>query len=123
MNTADRSLAMIDYALRRRFAFYNIEPAFDSAGFQDLVDASSNGKFATLIKRVKELNEVIASDESLGDGFRIGHSYFCTKKEITDDWLETVVKFELLPMLNEYWFDEKSKREDWGKRLCDALND
>jgi len=123
MNTADRSLAMIDYALRRRFAFYEIEPAFDSEGFQSIVERSDHMKFSALVDRVKELNEVISKDESLGDGFRIGHSYFCTDEEITDDWLVSVVKFELIPLLNEYWFDEKSKIEDWTRKLRGALND
>lgn len=123
MNTADRSLAMIDYALRRRFAFYEIEPAFDSDGFQAIVEHSNNNKFAKLIERVKELNEAISRDESLGDGFRIGHSYFCTDGEVTDEWLSSIIKFELLPLLNEYWFDEKSKIEDWTRKLRGTLND
>ena len=123
MNTADRSLAMIDYALRRRFAFYEMEPAFDSTGFQAIVELSGNIKLSKLIKRVKDLNELISKDESLGDGFRIGHSYFCTDSEITDIWLTSVVNFEILPLLSEYWFDEKSKVEDWTRRLRGALND
>jgi len=121
MNTADKSLAMIDYALRRRFVFFDIEPAFDSSGFQTIIENSNNNQFVTLINRVKQLNEAISRDESLGDGFRIGHSYFCTNKEITNDWLASVVNFEILPLLNEYWFDEKSKIEDWTARLRGAL--
>jgi 5-methylcytosine-specific restriction protein B len=123
MNTADRSLALIDYALRRRFAFYEMEPAFDSSGFLEIVERSNNNKFATLIERVKELNDVISKDESLGDGFRIGHSYFCANDEITDYWLSSVINFEILPLLNEYWFDDKSKIESWTKKLRGALND
>ena len=119
MNTADRSLAMIDYALRRRFAFYEMKPAFDSSRFQAKIEEHSNHvKFITLIERVKELNEAISKDESLGDGFRIGHSYFCTDDEITD-----VINFEILPLLKEYWFDEKDKIEHWTKKLLGVLND
>jgi 5-methylcytosine-specific restriction protein B len=121
MNTADRSLAMIDYALRRRFAFYEIEPAFDSEGFQTIIERSNDNRFGTLIDRIKELNEVISKDETLGDGFRIGHSYFCTDKEATVEWLASVINFEVLPLLNEYWFDEKSKSEEWAKKLRDAI--
>lgn len=123
MNTADRSLAIIDYALRRRFAFYEIEPAFDSDGFQAIVKRSNHDKFVALIELVKDLNEAISMDESLGNGFRIGHSYFCTDKGVTDEWLSSIVKFELLPLLSEYWFDEKSKIEDWTRKLNNALND
>ncbi|MCL2841428.1 MAG: AAA family ATPase [Defluviitaleaceae bacterium] len=123
MNTADRSLAMIDYALRRRFAFYEMEPGFDTSGFQSFCDGHNHSKFNHLIKRVKELNEEISKDESLGDGFMIGHSYFCIDDEITDHWLGSVINFEILPLLNEYWFDEKSKIEDWTKKLRGVLND
>ena len=123
MNTADRSLAMIDYALRRRFAFYEMEPGFDSSGFRGVMASVNHTKFSALIERVKELNEEISKDESLGDGFRIGHSYFCTDEEVTDYWLATVVNFEILPLLSEYWFDEKSKIEGWTKKLRGVLND
>jgi len=121
MNTADRSLAMIDYALRRRFAFYEIEPAFDSVGFQTIIEHSKDNRFGTLIKCIKELNEVISRDESFGDGFRIGHGYFCIDEEITVEWLSSVINFEIIPLLNEYWFDEKSKVEDWANKLRGAL--
>lgn len=123
MNTADRSLAMIDYALRRRFAFYEIEPSFDSDGFQRIMEIANNIKFSKLVDRVKELNDAISKDDSLGDGFRIGHSYFCTENEVNDSWLEAIVQFELLPLLGEYWFDEKSKVDEWTKKLRGALND
>ena len=123
MNTADRSLAMIDYALRRRFAFYDMEPAFDSSGFLTIIERSNNDRFALLIERIKELNEAISKDESLGDGFRIGHSYFCTDDEISDYWLASIIDFEILPLLNEYWFDEKAKIERWAKKLRGVLSD
>lgn len=123
MNTADRSLAMIDYALRRRFAFFELEPAFDSDGFKANMLEANHPKFNVLIEQIQALNEFISKDESLGDGFRIGHSYFCTDDEITDDWLTTVITYELLPLLREYWFDEQSKIEQWTKKLRGALND
>lgn len=123
MNTADRSLAFIDYALRRRFAFFELEPAFDSAGFKAFLQRANHPKLNALIEQVKELNDFISRDESLGSGFRIGHSYFCSSEEITDQWLEGVIKYELLPLLQEYWFDEPAKIEQWAKRLCDCLND
>ncbi|PYG84909.1 5-methylcytosine-specific restriction protein B [Ruminiclostridium sufflavum DSM 19573] len=123
MNTADRSLAMIDYALRRRFAFFELEPAFDSEGFKAILNEKSYPKFTALVEQIKALNEVISKDESLGDGFRIGHSYLCTKEEITDEWLLSVINYELIPLLNEYWFEDQSKIEQWTKKLCGALND
>ncbi|WP_028309561.1 AAA family ATPase [Desulfitibacter alkalitolerans] len=123
MNTADRSLAMIDYALRRRFAFFEIEPAFNSDGFKAIMLEANNQKYNALIEQIQALNEYISKDEALGHGFRIGHSYLCTNKEINDGWLNSVIHYEILPLLNEYWFDEKSKIEQWTIRLCGALND
>lgn len=121
MNTADRSLAMLDYALRRRFAFYDFEPAFESSGFKAYLKKAANEKFERLINSVERLNEEISKDESLGDGFRIGHSYFCTKTVINDEWLSAVVEFELIPLLKEYWFDEPSKIKDWSNNLRSAI--
>lgn len=121
MNTADRSLAMMDYALRRRFAFYEIAPAFDSDGFIVYRDKLGSDKFDRLVNTVVRLNDAIASDDSLGRGFRIGHSYFCGIRQATDDRLAQIVDFELVPLLEEYWFDEPAKVSDWTARLKGAL--
>lgn len=121
MNTADRSLAMLDYALRRRFAFFEIAPAFGSAGFRAYRTKVNNPKFDRLISAVEQLNEVIANDDSLGEGFCIGHSYFCTKTTINDEWLKSVVEFELVPLLKEYWFDEPAKMKDWSRTLREVV--
>ncbi len=123
MNTADRSLAMIDYALRRRFAFFDMEPAFNSDGFREhQKTALQNPKFQKLVNAINKLNEDIAKDPSLGIGFRIGHSYLCTNDEVTDDWLHAVVEYEVLPLLNEYWFDEPSRIQAWTEQLRNAVN-
>ncbi len=123
MNTADRSLAMIDYALRRRFAFFDLKPAFDSVGFRALMVESANPKLEALVEEIKALNEYISREETLGEGFRIGHSYLCANAEVTDDWLMSVVEHEIIPLLNEYWFDERTKIEQWINRLYGVLND
>ena len=117
MNTADRSLAMIDYALRRRFSFFDMEPGFDSEGFIKYQEAFANDTFNTLIDRIKELNREIANDKSLGKGFCIGHSYFCNTQECTDEWMQDVVDFDILPMLAEYWFDDTDKLQRWENIL------
>lgn len=122
MNTADRSLAMIDYALRRRFAFFDMEPAFSSDGFKNRQAAIQNAKFDALVSMVESLNEVIADPASLGVGFRIGHSYFCTSELVDDAWLSSVVEYELIPLLLEYWFDEPSKVESWSAKLRRAIS-
>ncbi|MBR2046319.1 MAG: AAA family ATPase, partial [Agathobacter sp.] len=121
MNTADRSLAMMDYALRRRFAFFDFVPAFASDGFKKYLADKNNEKLEKLIDIVENLNFAISSDESLGEGFRIGHSYFCTTKDITDNWLSAVVEYEIIPLLKEYWFDEPAKVRDWSANLRGAI--
>ncbi len=117
MNTADRSLAMIDYALRRRFSFFYMEPGFDSEGFMKYQKSLNNETFDLLIEKVVELNREIAADKSLGKGFCIGHSYFCGAKECTTEWMMNVVDFDILPMLSEYWFDDLSKVQRWENTL------
>ena len=121
MNTADRSLAMLDYALRRRFAFFEISPAFGSSGFRAYRTKINNPKFDRLIATVEQLNDVIANDDSLGEGFCIGHSYFCTKATINDEWMKSVVEYELIPLLKEYWFDEAAKVKDWSRTLREVV--
>ena len=117
MNTADRSLAMIDYALRRRFSFFDMEPGFDSEGFINYQKGFANETFNTLIEHIKDLNREIAQDKSLGKGFCIGHSYFCNADNCTEEWMKDVVDFDILPMLSEYWFDESSKLQRWENIL------
>lgn len=123
MNTADRSLAMIDYALRRRFSFFEIEPGFNSVGFKAYQAKFDNDTFNIMIERIKDLNKEIAIDSSLGKGFCIGHSYFCGQKECTDEWMMEVVEYDILPMLSEYWFDEPTKLQRWQNILRGVFND
>ncbi len=123
MNTADRSLAMLDYALRRRFAFYEMRPGFETEGFREYRMALENDKFNNLIHCVESLNAVISADDALGEGFCIGHSYFCnlTAETITDRKLYGIVEYELIPLLKEYWFDEPLKVKDWTNNLRSAI--
>lgn len=121
MNTADRSLAMLDYALRRRFAFYEMKPGFASHGFCKYRTSKESTKFDALINCVENLNGVIASDDSLGDGFCIGHSYFCNLNEMSDRALSNIIEYELIPLLKEYWFDEPNKVRDWSSNLRGAI--
>lgn len=122
MNTADRSLAMLDYALRRRFAFYEIKPGFETKGFENYKNTIENPKFKQLISCVNNLNSAIRSDESLGEGFCIGHSFFCNlDKGVEDKALSSIVEYELIPLLNEYWFDEKEKVKNWSGDLRSAI--
>ena len=115
MNTADRSLAIIDYALRRRFSFFSMKPGFDSEGFKEYQKALNNEKFNALIDKIKELNARI--NELLGSGFEIGHSYFCNQTQITDKWLHSVVNYDIIPMLEEYWFDNSDEVNKWRENL------
>lgn len=121
MNTADRSLAMIDYALRRRFAFYEMEPAFDAQGFLSAVSDSDSPQLRNLIEVMRDLNKEIESDASLGRGFRIGHSYFCGMESGSAEELRDMVDLEIVPMLEEYWFDDGERVSAWRDRLEGAI--
>jgi 5-methylcytosine-specific restriction protein B len=125
MNTADRSLAMVDYALRRRFAFVELVPRFQSKKFESLLlDAGVPKDIVTrIISGMTTLNEAIAKDTAnLGPGYCIGHSFFCDlPKDRSPDWLwyRSVIEAEIQPLLREYWFDDSSKADTWIKTLLD----
>lgn len=123
MNTADRSLAVVDYALRRRFGFIDLKPNLASPRFDEhLRNLGISDKLrGTLITAVQALNEEIVTDTiNLGPGFAIGHSFFCSgpaEGEIEAAWYRRVVHTELLPLLREYWFDAPEKADAWRERL------
>jgi 5-methylcytosine-specific restriction protein B len=104
MNTADRSIAMIDYALRRRFSFVTIEPAYGDPGFA----ASFKNNYAeaeTVTEKMTKLNKYIS--ESLGEGYQIGHSHFCHKRPLEKQDIDRIVKYEIAELLKEYYFDDE----------------
>lgn len=128
MNTADRSLAMIDYALRRRFSFIDMEPGFDTDGFKARAKAYNNPAFDELIRVISGtdgLNAAIAGDPTLGKGFCIGHSYFVLgdNEPCSDELLRDIVNYDILPMLQECWFDDAKKYQEWADKLHKAVND
>ncbi len=131
MNTADRSLAMVDYALRRRFAFAELRPAFDTDSgtykFEEYLRAKEVDK--ALVKKItngmSEINSRIRDEKDLGHGFEIGHSFFVPDKKFFvpdeqaeeqpaeyEDWLENVIATQIEPLLREYWFDHPEKVHD-----------
>ena len=111
MNTADRSLAMVDYALRRRFAFVPLKPAYGNELFiQYLLDSGVDEQVVHLIdQRLRSLNRSIREDvQNLGPGFEIGHSYFVPTGDETsldEPWYRAILRTQVLPLLREYWFD------------------
>jgi 5-methylcytosine-specific restriction protein B len=117
MNTADRSLAMVDFALRRRFAFRTLRPALESGGFrQTLADKGVDSSIVNrIIDRIGRVNSMIEEDHmNLGSGFLIGHSFFCPTQQVSDSdaWYRAVVRDEVLPLLQEYWFDNAKALEE-----------
>jgi len=123
MNTADRSLAMIDYALRRRFSFYEMKPGFTSQGFINYQNEIDSTEFDAVIDGIINLNNNIEADDSLGSGFCIGHSYFCNQDndDININWLKNVIEYDICPMLREYWFDDIEKYKTESRKLLDIL--
>lgn len=120
MNTADRSLAIVDYALRRRFAFISLQPDYGD-NFRTFL--SSNGLSNSMIEHISssvfKVNEKIKADSNLGEGFQIGHSYFCNFSNTEDEniWWQEIIDFELKPLLEEIWFDELNNVSDMIRLL------
>lgn len=119
MNTADRSLAMIDYALRRRFSFFEMKPGFETPQFKSYIEEKKDSKLDKLVDALVDLNKLIESDDSLGSGFCIGHSYLC---ELGTEYnLESIVEYDIIPMLREYWFDNNERFNQEALKLRNAL--
>lgn len=119
MNTADRSIALMDFALRRRFGFFGLKPGFGTETFRAYERGLGSPGFDGLVRCVEQLNEEIARDDSLGPGYVVGHSFLSGLKpgQATQDDLLRIVDFELVPLLREYWFDDPGKTVEWARRL------
>jgi 5-methylcytosine-specific restriction endonuclease McrBC GTP-binding regulatory subunit McrB len=121
MNTADRSLSLVDYALRRRFSFVTLEPAYSHPKFREHLSHAGAGEdvIERIIGRMNDLNAAIADDKAnLGPGFRIGHSFFVPSAgDPSENWHRMVVETEIQPLLEEYWFDDPAKADAWCERL------
>lgn len=115
MNIADRSLALVDFALRRRFAFVTLEPRFGDQAFRRWLHdrGMSDALITRVVRRMGDLNEQIALDPRLGPAFRIGHSFFCPRgddfADFGDEWFDEIVQTEIAPLLGEYWYDDAAK--------------
>jgi MoxR-like ATPase len=120
MNTADRSLAMVDYALRRRFAFVDLKPLFGTAFFSEFLIAqrADDGFVRAASARLEELNQAITADQSLGAGFAVGHSYFCVDGAPLDaEIYQRTIEHQIVPLLEEYWFDDADQVKKWTTKL------
>lgn len=125
MNTADRSLALVDHALRRRFAFHTLTPYFGERWVTWM--SRQNGMDSRLLEHIRtrmtELNEVIGADITLGKHYRIGHSYVTSRRAVGDGhaWFRQVVAHELQPLLEEYWVDDPDRVEAAVAGLLDGI--
>ena len=124
MNIADRSLALVDLAFRRRFAFVTLEPVL-GVRWRDWVVEKRGvdpGLVEEIARRITELNATIAA--SLGNQFRIGHSYVTPTRRLeegsTRAWFIQVAETEIGPLLEEYWFDSPKTARDALERLVDG---
>ncbi len=126
MNVADRSIAMVDFALRRRFAFVDLEPIFGNV-WQDWVhnQCKIDEEFLSQVEdRMKTLNKQIAEDSNLGTQFRVGHSYVTPSAGEIDnsrEWFKQVVETEIGPLLDEYWFDAPDTAQEAKKQLLEGF--
>ncbi len=119
MNTADRSLALVDYALRRRFSFFTIAPEFGNQFDEYLLSKDvEKSTIDKIHKMVQKVNSYIRSEQNLGGGFQLGHSYFCSFNGKNDeDWLKEIVQYEVKPYLEEILFDTPEKVDDLLKDI------
>lgn len=123
MNTADRSLAIVDYALRRRFMFFDLMPAFATEQFREHLSTAEveSEIIDRIVLRMESLNKMIRDDKTeLGAGFEIGHSYFVPRKDdqsLDEDWYVSIIKHEIKPLLQEYWFDRPDKAGEEIEKL------
>ncbi len=111
MNTADRSIAVIDYALRRRFAFFTMKPQLDK------IKAEPGSKLEEFIESVKDLNKEIEGSVDFGEGFCIGHSYLCPRRNGEEVDVNAVRDYELIPLIEEYCYDDREKLAEWTNIL------
>jgi 5-methylcytosine-specific restriction enzyme B len=107
MNTADRSIALVDYALRRRFAFIPLCPNYEILRCRHL---DTGFPVEKLIQKLNELNKAISNPH-----FVVGISYFLRDDLV--DQIESIWQLEIEPYLEEYFFDQPSKVEQfrWNK--------
>lgn len=121
MNTADRSIAIVDYALRRRFAFCPIEPELGDSFKAFLCSELSKEFVDEICGKLKRVNSIIRDSSSLGKGLEIGHSYFCQISSVDDEreWWRSIYKYELFPYLQEICFEN----EELCNELCHILSD
>jgi 5-methylcytosine-specific restriction enzyme B len=125
MNIADRSLALVDMAFRRRFAFVDLEPSLGTAWREWVAKMQLEASAAdTIQQRLEQLNSTISADSRLGKAFRIGHSYITPSQSLegrsSRDWFAEVVASELRPLLHEYWFDAPDVAEREVDRLLEG---
>jgi 5-methylcytosine-specific restriction protein B len=120
MNTADRSIAIVDYALRRRFAFCSIEPELGDSFKEFLCSELSKEFVNNICNKLNRVNSIIRETPSLGKGLEIGHSYFCQISSVDDEdeWWKSVCKYEIFPYLQEICFEN----EDLCGELCSILS-
>ena len=111
MNISDTNHSMSDYAVRRRFSFYNVEPIFDNEEFKNTY--KDNPLIAKVVEKIKEINETL--DESK----KIGHCYFCNIEN--DKEFVRTIKYELIPLVEEYFKNDKALKDKIVSDLKEAL--
>lgn len=125
MNIADRSLALVDFALRRRFAFCTLEPRFENARFKKwlLKQGVEPAVLAMIVQRLSTLNIRIEDDSTLGPAFKVGHSFFCPNAASGSgygkEWFTEIIETEIGPLLEEYWYDDLAKARDATRELLE----
>lgn len=125
MNVADRSLALVDFALRRRFAFATLRPQFGEAWQMHLIRLFPGQEIAVnkIKARIQQLNDEISQDTLLGNNFELGHSFFTPHQRpgMAIEWFKSVVESEIRPLLHEYWYDKPELASEKADAMIEGL--
>lgn len=121
MDTADKSMILLDQTLQRHFNFVDLEPAFNCEGFVRYIESKKNVKLNQLVQQVQKLNLEIEKDQSLGSGFQIGHNHFCNLNNVSEGDLLMITTFGIFPKLEEYWSNEETRLQDWKRNLYETI--
>ncbi len=117
MNGGTNSGGM-DYSVRRRFAFYELPPAYEQKSFIRYIKQKNSPKLEKLVKMITDINKVLAADPAVYGGHLIGHGYFCGKQELNDQNINAIIKYELLPLIREIFSAQPDQAKLWAGKIA-----
>ena len=121
MSAESAECSITDYSLRRRFAFYEVPPAYGNKAFSEYIRNLSNKKLEKLVKIISDINKAVFEDPSLSDNIMIGHGYFCGFEEIDDTRLSAIARYELIPLIRRIFSDQPEQIRHWAGKVTATI--